>query len=53
MQRLIQEKIKKPLAEEILFGELSSRGGIAYVDQEEGELVLNLEYLTREKDKVT
>ena len=26
---------------------------IAYVDEEEGELVLNLEYLTKEKDKVT
>ena len=53
MQRLIQEKIKKPLAEEILFGKFSSRGGIAYVDQEDGELVLNLEYLTQEKNKVT
>ena len=53
MQRLIQEKIKKPLAEEILFGKFSSQGGIAYVDQEDGELVLNLEYLTQEKNKVT
>ncbi|SVC37995.1 uncharacterized protein METZ01_LOCUS290849, partial [marine metagenome] len=53
MQRLIQEKIKKPLAEEILFGKFSSEGGIAYIDEEEGELVLNLEYLTKEKDKVT
>lgn len=28
MQRLIQEKIKKPLAEEILFGELSDGGNV-------------------------
>jgi ATP-dependent Clp protease ATP-binding subunit ClpA len=31
MDRLIQEKIKKPLAEEVLFGALSQRGGTVYV----------------------
>ncbi len=32
MARLIQEKLKKPLAEEILFGSLSSGGGTVSVD---------------------
>ncbi len=32
MARLIQEKLKKPLAEEILFGSLSSGGGTVEVD---------------------
>ncbi len=32
MARLIQEKLKKPLAEEILFGALSHGGGIVEVD---------------------
>ena len=32
MARLIQEKLKKPLAEEILFGELSHGGGVVDVD---------------------
>ena len=31
MDRLIQEKIKKPLAEEVLFGALSQRGGNVHV----------------------
>ncbi|MFM1569270.1 MAG: ATP-dependent Clp protease ATP-binding subunit ClpA, partial [SAR86 cluster bacterium] len=35
MQRLIQENIKKPLAEELLFGQFSSKGGVVYVDQKE------------------
>ena len=40
MERLLQEKIKKPLAEEVLFGSLSEKGGTAYVSVEEGELVV-------------
>lgn len=32
MARLIQDKLKKPLAEEILFGTLSSGGGTVDVD---------------------
>ena len=31
IHRLIQERIKRELAEEILFGELAARGGIARV----------------------
>ena len=38
MQRLIQEKIKRQLAEDLLFGELSSGGGVVRVTVEKGEL---------------
>ena len=40
MQRLINEKIKKPLAQEILFGELTDGGSVS-VAEDDGELVLN------------
>ena len=53
MQRLIQEKIKKPLAEEILFGQFSSRGGVVYVDQEEDGLSLKFKESIKDKDKVS
>ncbi|WP_445157113.1 ATP-dependent Clp protease ATP-binding subunit ClpA [Halomonas sp. E14] len=43
MARLIQEKLKKPLAELILFGELSEHGGVVHVTVEEGELHLSTE----------
>ena len=43
MDRLLQEKIKKPLAEAVLFGSLSEKGGTAYVRVEEGELVVHTE----------
>jgi ATP-dependent Clp protease ATP-binding subunit ClpA len=43
MQRLIQEKIKRQLAEDILFGELSGGGGTVYVTVENGELALRIE----------
>ena len=39
MQRLIQDRIKKPLAEDILFGRLSDGGGNVVVDEEDGDLV--------------
>ena len=42
MQRLIQNKIKKELAEDILFGKLSG-GGTVHVDVEDGELTLDME----------
>ncbi len=41
MQRLIQNKIKKELAEDILFGRLA-KGGEVHVTVEEGELVLDI-----------
>jgi ATP-dependent Clp protease ATP-binding subunit ClpA len=43
MQRLIQEKIKSQLAEDILFGELSHGGGTVYVSVENDELKLVME----------
>jgi ATP-dependent Clp protease ATP-binding subunit ClpA len=49
MQRLIQENIKKPLAEEILFGQFSSKGGVVYVDQEEDGLSLKFKELIKDK----
>jgi ATP-dependent Clp protease ATP-binding subunit ClpA len=39
MARLIQSKIKEPLAEELLFGE-TEMGGEVWVDEKAGELVL-------------
>ena len=47
MDRLIQEKIKKPLAEEVLFGALADRGGTALVSVEDDEIVISTE--VREK----
>jgi ATP-dependent Clp protease ATP-binding subunit ClpA len=41
LARVIQEHIKKPLAEELLFGKLS-KGGIVKVDTKDSELVLEI-----------
>ncbi len=38
MQRLIQEKIKRELAEEVLFGTLSKNGGLVDITLKDGEL---------------
>ena len=43
MDRLIQEKIKKPLAEEVLFGGLSEKGGTVFISVEDEELVVATE----------
>ena len=42
MSRVIQEKIKKPLAEEILFGKLSA-GGVARIGVADNELTFEVE----------
>ncbi|KKL55913.1 hypothetical protein LCGC14_2250690, partial [marine sediment metagenome] len=42
MERLIQEKIKKPLAEEVLFGDLAN-GGVVSVSVSDGELLVETE----------
>jgi len=42
MARVVTELIKRPLADEILFGTLES-GGVAYVDVNEGEIVIRTE----------
>ncbi|MDO3382059.1 ATP-dependent Clp protease ATP-binding subunit ClpA [Gilvimarinus algae] len=47
MARLIQEKVKKPLAEAVLFGELSS-GGVVAVDVADDEDALALEFESKE-----
>ncbi len=41
MQRLIQDKIKRRLAEDVLFGDLSRGGGTVRITVEEGELSLD------------
>ena len=43
MARLIHDKIKKPLAESILFGELSAKGGHVTVSIADGELTFEIE----------
>src|SRR5690554_2118438 len=42
MARLIQDKIKRPLAEQILFGDLADHGGTVHVTLRDGELVLDV-----------
>ncbi|HEY8384758.1 MAG TPA: AAA family ATPase, partial [Porticoccaceae bacterium] len=43
MARLIQEQLKKPLAEEILFGRLSTAGGTVRVTAVDDEIKLEIE----------
>ena len=43
MQRLIQEKIKRRLAEDILFGDLADGGGVVHITEEDGDLALEVE----------
>ncbi len=43
MARLIQEELKKPLAEKILFGELADHGGHVHVGVENGKLSLHVD----------
>ncbi|MGI3130725.1 ATP-dependent Clp protease ATP-binding subunit ClpA [Halopseudomonas pachastrellae] len=42
MARLIQDKIKRPLAEQILFGELAEQGGTVHVTLRDGELEIEV-----------
>lgn len=51
MARLIQEKIKKPLAEEILFGELANGGGEVFVSVKDGEISLASRSRESEREK--
>ena len=50
MSRVIQEEIKKPLAEEVLFGRLSG-GGTVRILLADGKLAFS--YLSREDEKKT
>ena len=42
MDRLIQEKLKKPLAEEVLFGQLTQGGGTVIVSVKDDALSLTI-----------
>ena len=42
MQRLIQEKIKRQLAEDILFGDLAQGGGNVFITVEDDELAIHV-----------
>ena len=42
MQRLLKEILKKPLADELLFGELSNNGGTVQVTVENNEIKINV-----------
>ena len=46
MRRIIQEKIKRPLADQLLFGELTS-GGHIKVTVEKGDLIVKIEETVR------
>ena len=41
MARVIQELIKKPLAEYVLFGDISEKGGTIKITLEDGEVCIN------------
>lgn len=43
MDRLIQEKIKKPLAEEVLFGNLAEKGGTVLISVADNDLTVTTE----------
>jgi len=42
MARIIQDKIKKPLAELVLFGSLSEKGGVVKIDAKDTGLELKV-----------
>lgn len=48
MQKVIQDYIKKPLAEMILFGELAEHGGVVQITVDKMEQALSLKVLERE-----
>jgi len=48
MARLIQEKVKRPLAEELLFGQLAEGGHVRILVGEDGDLELKPEPVRRE-----
>ena len=50
MQRLIQDKIKKNLAESILFGDLSKKGGVVLVSEKKDDLVISFELESSEEE---
>ena len=53
MQRLIQDKIKRPLADKILFGNISKSGGLANIELREGEINIIFKERHKEPSKVS
>ena len=53
MQRLIQEKIKRGLAEDILFGKLAKNGGTVYITLEDDQLKMDIESAQDQKRAVS
>jgi ATP-dependent Clp protease ATP-binding subunit ClpA len=53
MQRLIQERIKRELAEDILFGKLSKNGGTVHVTVEDDQLKMDIESAQDQKKPVS
>ncbi len=55
LARIIQEHVKKPLADEVLFGKLAKGGTVRVLyqksDSEDGEGQLHFQYLSREEEK--
>jgi ATP-dependent Clp protease ATP-binding subunit ClpA len=55
LARIIQEHVKRPLADEVLFGRLSNGGGTVRVvlETEDGKEKLGFEYLSRDEEKAS
>ena len=55
LARIIQEHVKRPLADEVLFGKLSAGGTVRVVLEktEDGKEKLGFEYLSREEEKAS
>ncbi|MDG2421310.1 MAG: ATP-dependent Clp protease ATP-binding subunit ClpA, partial [Gammaproteobacteria bacterium] len=51
MARLIQEKLKKKLAEDILFGSLADNGGDVYVSEYQDDLKVDIKKFISNSDK--
>lgn len=51
MARLIQEKLKKTLAEDILFGVLANNGGDVYITAEDDDIKLEIEGRKKQEKK--
>ena len=53
MARIIQEHIKRPLAEELLFGSLEKGGHVRITVGEDDQIVLNAESVTPELEHLS
>ncbi len=51
MSRIIQDRIKRPLAEMLLFGDFSNKGGVVIVSLKDGEIQLKAEVSAKELTK--